>query len=78
MDIHSAAAVTLKGGSISGGEGAGGSYELEEGTCYMDIVQDGVTYRGVILDMTDEAGNAVRCFMGVGENNQTVWAVMYL
>ena len=44
----------------------------------MDIVQDGVTYRGVILDMTDEAGNAVRCFMGVGENNQTVWAVMYL
>lgn len=77
-DIHSAAAVTLKGGSISGGEGAGGSYELEEGTCYMDIVQDGVTYRGVILDMTDEAGNAVRCFMGVGENNQTVWAVMYL
>lgn len=77
-DIHEGKAVTLKGGSLSGNEAFTGSYELEEGTCYMNIVQNDVTYSGVILDMTDEAGNAVRCFMGVGANNETIWAVMYL
>lgn len=77
-EIHSAQAVTLKGGTVSYGEGADDSYKLEEGTCYMNLVQDGVTYSGVVLDMTDEAGNAVRCFMGVGKDNQTIWAVMYI
>lgn len=77
-DIHEGNAVTLKGGSISGNENFAGSYTLEDGTCYMSIVQNDVTYDGVLLDMTDEAGNAVRCFMAVGTNNETVWAVMYL
>lgn len=75
-DIHEAEAVTLKGGTISGS--AGGTYELEEGSCYMKLVQNDITYSGVLLDMTDEAGNAVRCLMAVGENNETVWAVMYI
>lgn len=75
-DIHEAEAVTLKGGTISGS--VEGTYELEEGTCYMKLVQNGITYSGVLLDMTDEAGNAVRCLMAVGENNETVWAVMYV
>ncbi|MCM1386848.1 MAG: glycoside hydrolase family 43 protein [Bacillus sp. (in: Bacteria)] len=77
-DIHEGKEVTLKGGSLSGSEELSGSYELDEGTCYMRIVQDGITYEGVLTDMVDEAGNNVRCFMGVGENNETVWAVMYL
>ncbi len=68
--------MTLKGGKVSGS--VEGSYELEEGTCYMKLVQNEVAYDGVILDMTDEAGNAVRCFMGVGSNNETIWAVLYL
>ena len=74
--IHEGEAVTLKGGKLSGS--TEGSYELEEGTCYMNLVLNGVTYSGVLLDMTDEAGNAVRCLMGVGNNNETIWAVMYL
>lgn len=77
-DIHEGNAVTLKKGSISGNENFTGSYELEEGTCYMSIKQNNITYDGVLLDMTDEAGNAVRCFMAVGTNNETIWAVMYL
>lgn len=77
-EIHAGEAVTFKGGSVSGGNGAGGSYELEEGTCYISLVQNDITYNGVLLDMTDEAGNAVRCLMAAGENNETIWAVMYL
>ena len=69
--------MTLKGGSVSGGN-FNGSYELEEGTSYMNMVLDDITYSGVVIDMTDEAGNMVRCFMAVGGNNQTVWAVMYI
>ena len=76
-EIHAAEAVTLKGGSVSGGN-FNGSYELEEGTSYMNMVLDDITYSGVVIDMTDEAGNMVRCFMAVGGNNQTVWAVMYI
>jgi len=76
--IHSGEAVTFRGGSISGEDGTKGNYELEEGTCYISIVQNGIIYDGVLLDMTDEAGNAVRCLMAVGENNETIWAVMYL
>lgn len=77
-EIHEGAEVTFKGGTLSGNETFTGSYELEEGSCYMRLVQGDVTYSGVVLDMTDEAGNAVRCFMGAGGNNETVWAVMYL
>lgn len=77
-DIHDGKAVTLKGGTVSGDERFDGSYILEEGTCYMSIVQNDIAYDGVLLDMTDEAGNVVRCFMAVGANNETVWAVMYL
>lgn len=77
-EIHEGSAVTLKGGKVSGGENLAGSYELEEGSSFMRLVQGDVTYSGVLIDMTDEAGNAVRCFMAVGENNETVWAVMYL
>ena len=77
-EIHSGEAVTFRGGSISGEDGTKGNYELEEGTCYISIVQNGIIYDGVLLDMTDEAGNAVRCLMAVGENNETIWAVMYL
>lgn len=77
-DIHEGKAVTLKSGTISGDESFTGSYTLDEGTCYMSVTQGDVTYDGVLVDMTDEAGNAVRCFMAVGTNNETIWAVMYL
>ncbi len=77
-DIHTSQEIVLKNGKFSGDGELSGSYELEEGTCYMTLVQNGITYSGVLLDMADEAENSVRCFMGVGENNETIWAVMYL
>jgi len=77
-EIHKSGELTLKGGKVSSGGSPAGSYELEEGSSFMRLKQGDVTYSGVLIDMTDEAGNAVRCFMAVGENNETVWAVMYL
>lgn len=76
-EIHSAELVTLSGGNIKG-DSMSGTYNLEDGTVYMSVESDGVLYDGVLVDMNDEAGNAVRCFMGVGSNNQTVWGVQYL
>lgn len=76
-DIHGTEAVTLKDGTLSG-ETLSGAYTLQEGTSYLTVELDGVAYNGVLVDMTDEAGNAARCFTGVGNDNQTVWGVMYL
>jgi len=53
-------------------------FTLEEGTVYMQLTIEGVVYDGVLVNMTDESGNRVLCFMGVSENNETVWAVKYL
>ena len=77
-EIHKAEEVVLKKGKVSGEKGTLGSYELSENTCYMTMTIQDVPYSGVLLDMQDEAGNAVRCFMGAGTDNKTVWAVMYL
>ena len=55
-----------------------GSYDLQENSCYMTIIIDEVTYKGILADMTDEAGNPVRCFTGAGDNNETLWGIMYL
>ncbi len=76
-EVHGTQEVTFKKGKVSG-ESVKGSYELEEKTCCMKLTVDDAEYDGVVVDMTDEAGNAVRCFMGVGTNNETVWAVMYI
>lgn len=76
-DIHSAELVTLSKGKVKG-DTISGTYTLEEGTVYMSVELDDVLYDGVLVDMDDEAGNAVRCFMSVGDNNQTVWGVQYL
>lgn len=77
-DIHEGRPVTFKNGAVSGEEDLKGSYDLLEGTYYMILTQGDTTYSGVLLDMIDEAGNAVRCFMAVGDNNETIWAVMYI
>ena len=36
------------------------------------------TYTGVVLEMTDEAGNDTMCFSAKGDNNETIWGVKYL
>ena len=75
-DIHSAEKVSFKNGKIKG-ETFNGTYSLKEGTVYADAKINDAGYSAVLLDMKDEAGNDVRCFMAVGDNNETVWAIMF-
>lgn len=76
-EIHDSTETVLKSGKMTGSV-FNGSYSLEEGTAYMTITVGDVEYSGVLVDMIDEAGNNVRCFMGVGNNNETVWGVKYI
>lgn len=53
-------------------------YTLEGGSVYMTLSWEGKEYDGVLLNMEDEAGNPVLCFMGVNDVNETLWGVKYL
>lgn len=75
--IHEAAEVKLKGEKLSSKE-LSGSYALEEGTVYMDVTIGEEVFSGVLVNMEDEAGNSVLCFMGVSNSNETCWGVKYL
>lgn len=52
-----------------------GTWEMTEGTCYMAIQINGVTYDGVFFKQQDESGaeHRVMTFTAVGENNETIW-----
>ena len=60
------------------GEELEGTWEEEEGTPYIDVTLGENTYTGVVLEMTDEAGNDTMCFSAKGDNNETIWGVKYL
>lgn len=55
-----------------------GTYEVKEGTDYITITLDGVVYKGVLMEMTDEAENPVFCFSAAGDNEETLWGVQYI
>ena len=55
-----------------------GSFSVEDGSNYVTVTEDGVDYKGVIIEMDDEARNPVLCFSAVGDNNETIWGVHYL
>lgn len=76
-EIHVAEKASLKNGKLTMGK-VSGNYELKEGTVYMNMQVDGVDFSGVLVDMEDEAGNLVRCYMGVSDSNETLWAVKYI
>ena len=78
--IHECTETILKDSSLKmmNEDQTQGSYDLQENSCYMTIIIDEVTYKGILADMTDEAGNPVRCFAGAGDNNETLWGIMYL
>ena len=75
-DIHTATETKIGGGSITG-DVVSGSVKVTEGTRYVQIVSGDITYSGVIADMIDEAGNPVRCISAIGDNNESIWGVMY-
>lgn len=76
-DIHTAVEEKISGGKLEG-DVINGTIEVTEGTRYVRITAGDVVYNGVIADLTDEAGNPVRCISAVGDNNETIWGVMYL
>ena len=67
---------TVENGAISGEE-TDGTIELI-GDSKVKLTVNGESFEGVIIDMTDEAGNKTRSISAVGANNHTIWAVEYL
>lgn len=77
-DIHDAAEMKIKkDGSIQFADGRKGNCNLSKESNYITLVIEDITYKGIIVDMQDEAGNAVRCIMAAGNNNESIWAVFY-
>ena len=75
-EIHATSETKINKGVISG-DAVNGSITIEEGTKYLQIITEDAVYNGVVNDMTDEAGNPVRCISAVGNNNTTLWGIMY-
>jgi len=77
-EIHDAVKMTVNNnGEVKAADGKTGTCSVTQGTSYVTISIGGVVYKGVIVEMTDEAGNPVRCITASGSNNETVWAVHY-
>lgn len=53
-----------------------GKLVVKNGTPYVSMFTDNKEYRGVIVEMQDEAGNDCMCFSGAA-SNETIWAVRY-
>ena len=47
-----------------------------EGTCYMSLTYEDVTYSGVFCAVKDEAGTDVMTFSATGDN-KSVWGAKY-
>ena len=73
--IHTAEECTFENGVIRGAYE--GSYEVTEGSCDIRITLGGKEYCGVIVEMTDEAGNDTLCITAAGADNRSIWAVQY-
>ncbi|MBE5871185.1 MAG: glycoside hydrolase family 43 protein [Lachnospiraceae bacterium] len=74
--VNEPAECTFKKGKIEGE--LTGSYEVEQGTNYITMKLGNAVYKGVMVEMTDEAGNDTFCISAVGENNHAIWGVHYL
>ncbi|MBQ7506833.1 MAG: glycoside hydrolase family 43 protein [Lachnospiraceae bacterium] len=74
--VHPAVECAFSGGSINGE--LSGDYAYDAGSPYITLKLEGTEYRGVVFDMTDEAGNPVRCISACGDNNKSIWGVKYL
>ncbi len=78
-EIHDAIEMELKkDGTVVLADGTEGTCTLTENTNYVTLTFGDVVYKGVVIEMTDEAGNAVRCITAAGNNNESIWAVYYI
>jgi hypothetical protein len=62
-------------GNITGG--MTGTYEVKEGTNFITIKSGDTTFKGIMVEMKDEAGNNTFCISAVGDNNHSIWGVRY-
>ena len=77
-EIHEAEAWKfLPDGTVETADGREGTWNIIKNTCYITMTLQDHIYKGVIIEMQDEAGNDVRCFTMAGDNNETIWAVFY-
>lgn len=77
-EIHEAEAWKfLPDGTVETADGREGTWDIIKNTCYIIMTLQDHIYKGVIIEMQDEAGNDVRCFTMAGDNNETIWAVFY-
>ncbi len=74
-DIAEAVRICLQEDGTVGGA-VEGTWKAKEGTCYMTLTYDDVTYSGVFCSMQDEAGTDVMTFTAAGDN-QSIWGVKY-
>ena len=68
---------TLADGVLTG-EGLEGTVNLTKEGSYVHITVNGEDYSGVLMEMTDEAGNKTRTVSAVGANNHTIWMIQYI
>lgn len=54
-----------------------GTWQVEEGSAYITLVIDGVTYEGVLCMQKDESAEKTEklVFSAMGENNECIWGV---
>lgn len=64
--------------SLEDGTDMQGTYELTDGTAFISLTVNDVTFNGCAFLMTDEAGNSSLCISAKGSNNETIWVVKYL
>ena len=74
--INEPVEVQFENGTISGG--MTGTYSVTKGTNFAQITIDGVTYKGVLVEMLDDTNNPTFNFTGIGSNNQSLWGVRYI
>ncbi len=74
--INESVECNFENGTVSG-EGIDGTVEIKEGSSNVTLTINGETFSGVVIDMTDEAGNSTRTISAIGSNNHTIWAVQY-
>ncbi len=74
--VNEPAECTFENGQVNGALTA--TYEVTEGSNFITIKTADVTYKGVLVEMTDEAGNNTFCFSAIGDNNHSIWGVKYL
>lgn len=54
-----------------------GTWDMEDGTCYIHFKIGAAEYHGVICEMKDDAGTDCMVFSAVGNNNSTLWGTKY-